>query len=852
MSHVPERPPAPPGPEPWSAIRAAVGDLRASGFAVCRVRRGDKTPDHAGWPTGSLGPEDFRDGDSVGIVCGWPSAGNVPGHAVVYLDLDSPDAVARADHFLPATGMIEGRPGKPRSHRYYLVPVGNLSPDDTSTAPVALAGALAAGKHPGPRSRRFTLPGGSEALALKGSGALAVCPPSSHPSGETRLWEGGGIGEPARVDYRDLLDAAARLAAAVGCRAGTPGRSTPAGPRAVRSPSPADRGGTTEQLALLAAAGRGAPVRVGGREFGPVDRVERGRRYLAAIPDDDLSRSGRGGHTTFFRHARLLANDFLVRDRPALAELLARYNSRLRALDLARPGEGFEAWSEADLAHKIDDALDGGVAAEFPPGCKLAAATPGGDPPRAWDDPARLADEFLGGDEIRFLNGTAFVYEDGRYAVTSHHVLAARVRRFVEGRSDDEFGRLRAELESQLRQVAGGGGPGSPLARLPRQGSSAAPRVTIKLVDEVIAAARARRQLPDRQPLDVWLAGGREPVLGVANGLLDLRTRDLTPHSADWFSTVQLPVRFDPAAPPPGRFLACLRDWTGDDAALTAVLQEVTGACLDVHLRVKFFALLVGEGDNGKSAFLAVLRSLLGVANVASVGLDDLARNRFATFGLLGKLANLVGDQGYVELTDEGKLKQLTGGDLVTFEQKNRDPIFAVNAAKIIVAANTPPTFGDKSPAVWSRLVLVPFDQVVPPAQRDPTLLDGRTWAGELPGVLNWALAGLQRLHANGRFTDCPRVRAARDRHRADSNPARAFLLGQYREDPTGGFVATDEMYAAYRGWCEQTGHSRPLTLPTFAREIGRVFPRAQSDQVRNAGGRHRGWQGLVAIPPGN
>lgn len=609
MSQIRDLPPGLPGSEPSSDIRAAVGDLRARGFAVCRVRRGDKTPDHAGWPTGSLRPEDFRDGDAVGIVCGWPSDGNVPGHAVVCIDLDSPDAVARADDFLPATGMIEGRPGKPRSHRYYLVPVGNLSPDDTSTAPIALAGAIAAGKHPGPRSRRFTLPDGSEALAVKGSGALAVCPPSSHPSGESRGWEGGGIGEPARVDYRDLLDAAARLAAAVGCRAGNPGRSTPAGPRAVRDQSPADRGGTTEQFALLAAAGRGASVRVGGREFGPSDRVERGRRYLAAIPDDDLSRSGRGGHATFFRHARLLANDFLVRDRPALAELLAGYNARLRALDLARPGEGFEPWSGTDLAHKLDDALDGGVVAEFPPGCKLAAATPGGAPPR-----------------------------------------------------------------------------------------------------------------------------------------------------------------------------------------------EVTGACLDVHLRVKFFALLVGEGENGKSAFLAVLRSLLGTANVASVGLDDLARNRFATFGLLGKLANLVGDQGYVELADEGKLKQLTGGDLVTFEQKNRDPIFAVNAAKIIVAANSPPTFGDKSPAVWSRLQLVPFDHVVPPGRRDPTLLDGRTWAGELPGVLNWALDGLARLHANGRFTDCPRVRAARDCHRADSNPARAFLLGHFREtgDATC-FVATDAVYAAYR-----------------------------------------------------
>ena len=123
--------------------------------------------------------------------------------------------------------------------------------------------------------------------------------------------------------------------------------------------------------------------------------------------------------------------------------------------------------------------------------------------------------------------------------------------------------------------------------------------------------------------------------------------------------------------------------------------------------------------------------------------LGDLAGNRFASFGLLGKLANVVGDQPYVHLDDEARLKQFTGGDLVTFEQKGKDPIYAVNTAKMIFSANTPPTFSDKSEAVWRRLVLIPFGWRVTVEDRNPECYGPEFWIDELPGILLWALTGL-------------------------------------------------------------------------------------------------------------
>ena len=89
------------------------------------------------------------------------------------------------------------------------------------------------------------------------------------------------------------------------------------------------------------------------------------------------------------------------------------------------------------------------------------------------------------------------------------------------------------------------------------------------------------------------------------------------------------------------------------------------------------------------------------------MNLDELSTNRFAAFALFGKLANVVGDQGAFESADEGRLKMLTGGDLVGFEQR-QDTFTAVNRAKLIFACNSMPSFSDLSEAVWNRLVPVP------------------------------------------------------------------------------------------------------------------------------------------------
>lgn len=802
------------------SVADAARSYRTGGVSLARLKRGGKAPEGRGWTTRSAEPEEFRDGDNIGLLCGWLS------DDLVCVDIDSRDAIAKAEDYLPPTGAIEGRAGKPKSHWWFRV---TDVPDwATSRADQSSAAAIAAGKHPGPFKRQLKHATTGEVLIdFQGSGGQAVVPPSVHDSGEVREWSPGhGIENAAEVPFEKLWDAVEALAAACGAE----GKKQPKPKRVNKVTTSVTREEATTGAKPEAAHHLCPPPRR------PIDvpmgeRVSRCRNYLERA---DLAKSGRGGHGTTYRVARLIANDFAVDDDTEAMTLLRWYNERLKAACE-------EPWEEGDLEHKLAGAKAAPDDPRFPFGCKQA-------PPRKWDDPARVAEEFLCGRRVLFKKDTPFQYGQGKYEVVSPDSLRDEMRLLLERLAAEEFRRLTAVWEEQddgirrnKAELDGWGGGDltrysdqarrqlhTQRERLGRKKPSAAPSVTNPMVENALNAVRARGRLPDDTELDSWLTPPcGPPVLAVANGLLDPLTGELRPHDSDWFSTVALPVRYDRDAPLPTRWLAFLDEVTEGDRDKQAVIQELFGGCLDRTLPAKWFVALLGNGDNGKSVLLTVLRTLLGSGNCSAVGLGELSTNRFAAFNMYGKLANVVGDQGYLESADEGKLKMLTGGDSVTFEQKNRDPFSAVNRTKLVFACNTLPTFGDKSDAVWNRLTAVPLSYTVPADKKNPALLTEGYWADELSGILTWALDGGRRLRGQGgRFTRSAACEALKVEHRQESNPARRFLLEDYEHTgDEADQLPVGEMYGDYKQWTTENGLSRTLPATKFAREVDSAFP---------------------------
>jgi phage/plasmid-associated DNA primase len=96
--------------------------------------------------------------------------------------------------------------------------------------------------------------------------------------------------------------------------------------------------------------------------------------------------------------------------------------------------------------------------------------------------------------------------------------------------------------------------------------------------------------------------------------------------------------------------------------------------------------------------------------------------------------------------------------------------------------------------------------------------------SGELPGILNWALAGLHELRQNGRFVVPAVCQDGVEKLRTDANPARRFLKEHYKAARSqGSEIPTANVYGTYRDWCQSHGH-HPLADNSFGKEVFRTF----------------------------
>ncbi len=783
------------------SVKESAREYIERGFAVCRLRPDEKNPTYKGWNLGGTSADDFRDGDNIGII-----AGRLSGD-LVCVDLDCDEALRLADDFLPPTGMEDGRASKPRSHRWYRV----------TDIPDEWVSKTASGGIGGPRLRHFKHHETKvNILDLIGTGGQAVVPPSLHPSGERRVWDSEGA--PATLPMMELVEAVCRLAEACGWK-----------PKMKQVATAKTRAAVSRAPKSVAVVADWDPAPPTGKLLRPLaERVKQGEYF---VEHADLARSGAGGHDTTYRVVRYLRNDLALPEEEGRA-LLDRYNERL-----AEPGE--QPWTEQELDHKWDSAA--GDNPEYPYGCKAVQ-----EPDERVTDPHRLVRAFLTDGRWIYWNGLLYQFDGRRYIEIPEREVSAMLTSHIKECFDADFEERRRRHQLRLQRYeaeqedAYGRPPRAP-APLP---------VTRALVQNTLQALYGEALLPGMLTMPRWLGMPRPGNwLTFCNGLLNIDTAELQPHTSDWFSTVCLPYAFDANAACP-RWLQMLAQNLEGDADRIAFLQEFFGYCLISTTDAQAGLVLVGEGGNGKSVVLAGLHAILGRDNVSSVALEDFGK-RFAMVQTLGKLANICAEIGELDKTAEGTLKAFISGDPMTFERKGKDAFSAKPTARLVLSTNNVPRFCDKSEGIWRRLKLVPFNRRVPEAERVPGMDKPEWWLRqkEVPGMLNWALAGLRRLRDdNMRFAEPAICRVALEAHRQESDPCRAFLLEHYVKNDKAPAIATADLYSDYKHWCEQNGHRGVLTAQSFGKQVKRVLGLADAKTYRVPGRPKpaKAWLGLA------
>ena len=179
---------------------------------------------------------------------------------------------------------------------------------------------------------------------------------------------------------------------------------------------------------------------------------------------------------------------------------------------------------------------------------------------------------------------------------------------------------------------------------------------------------------------------------------------------------------------------------------------------------------------------------------------------------------------------NEGRLKALTGSDLITARFLYRE-LFTFNpTAKFWLAFNHKPKVSDDSPGFWRRVRLIPFLKRFTADQADPNLLD--TLRGEASGILNWSVEGARRWQEGG-LQPPAIIGEASEAYREEGDVLKEFLEDGYLVDPIGQIpVAT--LWKAYVRWAE-LNHERQVDRKTFSQKMQmRGFKKVRTGHDRN------------------
>ena len=307
--------------------------------------------------------------------------------------------------------------------------------------------------------------------------------------------------------------------------------------------------------------------------------------------------------------------------------------------------------------------------------------------------------------------------------------------------------------------------------------------------------------------------------IAVHNGIYNLDKDELQPFTPDIILKNKIPVDFVAGA------YSEVTDHTlnkiaVNDQRIRLIFEEIFGYVLFRRNEIGKAFILTGDGSNGKSSFLKIIRDLIGTDNTSSLDLKELSQ-RFKTAELFGKLANIGDDISNEFIKDNSEFKKLTTGEPLNVERKGKDPFDFANYAKLIFSANKMPRINDTSNGLTRRLMFIPFKAKfsVNDADFDPFITDKLQSDESMQYVLQLGIKGLRRLLKNHKFTSSKAVSDEADKYEELNNPIIAYLK---EESPNLIGESAKDSFNLYLTWCTDNGY-KAVSQIQFSREVCRL-----------------------------
>lgn len=358
-------------------------------------------------------------------------------------------------------------------------------------------------------------------------------------------------------------------------------------------------------------------------------------------------------------------------------------------------------------------------------------------------------------------------------------------------------------------------------------------RATIHLINEIVGHIQGMtyisRDLFDNDPYLICLE----------NGLFNIKTMKLEDFSAEKYFLTRIPIQFD--ADLKADKIATFFSEILTEIDITRVLQLFGYCLLRDHPIHKAF-MFVGDGGNGKSTTINLLKAFIGEINCSGIPLQELDSNRFATASLYGKLANLVADIPHKQLAATGKFKMITGQDLIGAEKKFKDHFTFKNYAKLIFSTNQIPKTKDDTVAFWRRWIIINFPNSFIGKEADKNLLSKLTSPQEMSGLFNLATLGLNKLLTEGEFYKTPSPEEIREKYIRMSDSQGAFIMDEIEVD-VGENIPKKELYSRYCSYCREKNYPM-INEQTFHKNLPQHVVVTQ-ERTTTGNGREYVWKGI-------
>ena len=241
---------------------------------------------------------------------------------------------------------------------------------------------------------------------------------------------------------------------------------------------------------------------------------------------------------------------------------------------------------------------------------------------------------------------------------------------------------------------------------------------------------------------------GNHSLLCIQNGIYDMVSNTISPHTPACFFTHCLNVSLPTLCHGTPHFDNFIGFITGNDYALQMRIWQMLGYIFACDTDGKVFFLLQGVSNSGKSVLLELLRSMFNPEAVSTLDLYRLG-DRFSGAALIEKKLNICGDLPNRTLSAQAvaTLKQITGRDLMTVEEKYKPLATMAPAINLVFASNFPIRMVEEDTALLSRMVVIPFRFSIPTEQQDHLLT--QKILAERDGIFLRAIHAYHRLLAD-------------------------------------------------------------------------------------------------------